>query len=236
MSDRRQQHKESRALLVKMIESIARAAGELPAATLAIADELPDIYDTPFITEMPFIVALNLARRHGMLSPLKVYLASDRPLSPLDRRNLADAIGTLRDAPPPKRSRGRPQRSPDQASAIDKAERCATQGLAFYQEDWCKRSGRQRLTPRELQEMIREIVAAAAVVFGVPANRISEANIRRLRKTGRYATMRDVWHVEITDPMGLDPVALWPFLKEEAKLAALRDWAQAKATQGTENG
>ena len=41
--------------------------------------------------------------------------------------------------------------------------------------------------------------------------------------------MKRVGYAEITDEMALDPVALWPFVKADAKLAAVNGWA--KVTQ-----
>ena len=43
---------------------------------------------------------------------------------------------------------------------------------------------------------------------------------------GRLVTMRQVGYAEIVDKMKLDPIALWPFVKEEHAFAALKAWAK----------
>jgi hypothetical protein len=43
---------------------------------------------------------------------------------------------------------------------------------------------------------------------------------------GRLVTMRQVGYVEIVDKMKLDPVALWPFVKEDDAKKALNAWAK----------
>lgn len=53
--------------------------------------------------------------------------------------------------------------------------------------------------------------------------------VRERHAGGAMNTMKMVWHVEIEDSMALDPVALWPFVHEDAKLKALRAWS--KTTQ-----
>jgi len=53
--------------------------------------------------------------------------------------------------------------------------------------------------------------------------------VRERHESGAMNTMRQVPYVEIVDAMKLDAVALWPFVKEDAKLAALKAWA--KTTQ-----
>lgn len=62
------------------------------------------------------------------------------------------------------------------------------------------------------------------------AARAKSADLTRERHSGgAMNTMRQVPYVEIVDAMKLDAVALWPFVKEDAKLAALKAWA--KTTQ-----
>jgi hypothetical protein len=46
---------------------------------------------------------------------------------------------------------------------------------------------------------------------------------------GRLVTMRQVGYAEIVDKMALDPVALWPFIKEDHALAALKAWAKTSS-------
>jgi hypothetical protein len=41
--------------------------------------------------------------------------------------------------------------------------------------------------------------------------------------------MRQVGYAEIVDKMALDPVALWPFIKEDHALAALKAWAKTSS-------
>lgn len=53
--------------------------------------------------------------------------------------------------------------------------------------------------------------------------------VRERHEGGAMNTMRQVPFVEIEDEMTLDPLALWPFVKSDAKLAALKAWA--KVTQ-----
>lgn len=53
--------------------------------------------------------------------------------------------------------------------------------------------------------------------------------VRTRHDGGTMTTMRQVPYVEITDSMELDAKALWPFVKDEHKLMALKAWA--KVTQ-----
>lgn len=55
----------------------------------------------------------------------------------------------------------------------------------------------------------------------------SSADIARTRhETGHLSTAKQVPHVEITDSVLLDSAALWPFIKEDEKLRALKSWAK----------
>lgn len=82
-----------------------------------------------------------------------------------------------------------------------------------------------------------EIAASAAAAEAqLAADRAEEAHIDTLRKPsdmarsrfdeGRLVTMKQVGYAEIVDKMALDPVALWPFVKEEHALMALKAWAK----------
>ncbi len=50
--------------------------------------------------------------------------------------------------------------------------------------------------------------------------------VRTRTDSGHTVTAKQVPYVEITDSMKLDVVALWPFVKDDAKLAALKQWAR----------
>jgi len=50
--------------------------------------------------------------------------------------------------------------------------------------------------------------------------------VRTRLDSGSLVTMRQVPFVVIDDLDGLDMAALWPFVKEEHKLAALKQWAK----------
>jgi len=84
---------------------------------------------------------------------------------------------------------------------------------------------------------VAEAAAADAnASASIAADAAEAAHIETLRKPaemarsrfdgGRLVTMKQVGFVEITDKMALDPAALWPFIKDEAALVALRAWAK----------
>lgn len=50
--------------------------------------------------------------------------------------------------------------------------------------------------------------------------------VRTRFEDGPMVTMKQVGYVEITDSAALDMAALWPFIKEDEKLKALRAWAK----------
>lgn len=76
----------------------------------------------------------------------------------------------------------------------------------------------------------QEDVARAERQDAEAASRAKPADmVRERHEGGAMNTMKMVWHVEITDSMKLDHAALWPFVKESEKLAALKAWA--KTTQ-----
>lgn len=53
--------------------------------------------------------------------------------------------------------------------------------------------------------------------------------VRTRTDSGHLVTAKQVPYVEIVDAMKLDPAVLWAFVKDDAKLAALKSWA--KTTQ-----
>jgi hypothetical protein len=85
-----------------------------------------------------------------------------------------------------------------------------------------------------------EAAASAAVVQAqLASDQAQDAHIDTLRKPaeivrsrfdeGRLVTMKQVGYAEIVDKMKLDPVALWPFVKEEHALMALKAWAKTNS-------
>lgn len=78
---------------------------------------------------------------------------------------------------------------------------------------------------RAAERMASDTAAAA----GAEARAKASDMVRERHSSGALNTMREVWHVEIIDPMKLDAAALWAFVKDDAKLAALTQWA--KVTQ-----
>jgi hypothetical protein len=78
---------------------------------------------------------------------------------------------------------------------------------------------------RDQEEMARSQSAeTSAAASAKPADLVRERH-----SGGSMNTMKRVGFAEITDEMQLDIVALWPFVKSDAKLAALQAWA--KVTQ-----
>jgi hypothetical protein len=81
--------------------------------------------------------------------------------------------------------------------------------------------------------------AEAASAAAVAHDEAEAARIDTLRKpseiarsrfdSGRLVTMKQVGYVEILDKDKLDKEALWPFLKDEDVLKALRAWAKTKS-------
>lgn len=77
---------------------------------------------------------------------------------------------------------------------------------------------------REEQEQARQKAQEAAADAAAKT-----ADMVRTRTDGGHmVTARQEPYVEITDEMELDAKALWPFVRSDAKLAALKGWAKAK--------
>lgn len=75
-----------------------------------------------------------------------------------------------------------------------------------------------------------EVVAAQKADDAQIDTKASAADMTRTRlDTGAIATMAQVPFVQIDDATKLDMAALWPHLKEEAILAALKSWAKTKS-------
>jgi len=87
----------------------------------------------------------------------------------------------------------------------------------------------------QLEQQAAEQAAAASAA----ANAAHAAHIETLKTPaevarsrfdgGRLATMAQVGHVEIVDKMKLDAATLWPFIKEDHALQALKAWAKTTA-------
>ena len=104
----------------------------------------------------------------------------------------------------------------------------------------------QEKADRARKEQNKEAAAAAAREAEAAAEklRVAEDQAREKRQDTQAAaqakpgdmvrerhdeamnTMRQVWHVEVTDAMKLDAVTLWPFVKDAEKEAALKAWAK----------
>lgn len=107
----------------------------------------------------------------------------------------------------------------EKAARARKAEnKAAAEAAAREAEEAAER----RRQEEERSRLQRQEAEAAA--------RAKTADLTRERHAGgALNTMRDVPYVEIVDEMKLDPVALWPFVKSDEKLRALKEWS--KATQ-----
>ena len=75
--------------------------------------------------------------------------------------------------------------------------------------------------------LIRADEAAADALIETRAKAADLVQVRL--ESGGMASMRDVPHVEILDVAKLDKDVLWPFLKEEHILMALKAWAKTKS-------
>lgn len=91
-------------------------------------------------------------------------------------------------------------------------------------------------TKGAIADQAEETASAAQAVAQVAIGAAQEKRIDALAKPaemarsrfdeGRLVTMRQVGYVEIVDKMALDPVALWPFIKEDDAKKALTAWAK----------
>jgi hypothetical protein len=108
-----------------------------------------------------------------------------------------------------------------------------------------RRAAERARKPEQVEAKSAAAVAAeqaasdATVAAQLAADRAEAAHIDTLRKPsemtrsrfddGRLVTMKQVGYAEILDKMALDPVALWPFIKEEHALQALKAWAKTNS-------
>ena len=75
-------------------------------------------------------------------------------------------------------------------------------------------------------EMVEQEAIERAQITAADAAVKSADMIRERHEGGAVNTMKEKWHVEITDRMQLDFEQLKPFFKDDHVLAALRSWAQ----------
>ena len=75
---------------------------------------------------------------------------------------------------------------------------------------------------RDEQELARQRVQEASAASAAKGSDL----VRTRTDSGHMVTSRQEPYVEIVDSMELDAAALWPFVREDAKLAALKSWAK----------
>jgi hypothetical protein len=129
--------------------------------------------------------ALHVAIALERAGPLKEYLASDKPLSRWDRNGLVTFIEWLEKHIPPKPTLGRPERNPQTANKVERAERNAAWLVAFCQAAWRNEHGLERVPGNETNKLIDKAIKEAATAFDVSAELINKDNIRNALKSGR---------------------------------------------------
>jgi len=113
----------------------------------------------------------------------------------------------------------------EQREAEERAARARRADNKEAAEKTAREAEAAAATLRETGEAARSRLAEAdAAAAATPADKVRERH-----EGGSMNTMKRVGFAEITDSMKLDPVALWPFVKDDAKAAALTAWA--KTTQ-----
>lgn len=113
----------------------------------------------------------------------------------------------------------------EQHEAEEKAARARKESNIAEQEKLAREAEARAAVARAEEEAARDLRKdAEAAAAAKPADMVRERH-----EGGAMNTMRLEWVVEISDSMKLDPVALWPFIKDSAKLDALKSWA--KTTQ-----
>lgn len=109
-------------------------------------------------------------------------------------------------------------------SAAKAARARNTENIAAHQAE----AERQRKLADEAREA--EILAAQRADDARIDTKASAADMTRTRlDTGAVATMAQVPFVQIDDITKLDKEALWPFLKDDHVLMALKAWAKTKS-------
>lgn len=112
----------------------------------------------------------------------------------------------------------------EQREAEERAARARNAGNKAKAEAAAREAAAAAESARQAEEADRSKRAEAeANAAAKPADLVRE------RHSGAMNTMRREGFAEIVDPMKLDAIALWPFVKDDAKLAALKAWA--KTTQ-----
>lgn len=131
-----------------------------------------------------------------------------------EERAKADAI---------RRQEEEARRAAEEAAAKAARARNA-ENIAAHQAE----ADRQRKLADEAREA--EILAAQRADDARIDTKASAADMTRTRlDTGAVATMAQVPFVQIDDATKLDMAALWPFLKEDHILMALKAWAKTKS-------
>ena len=78
------------------------------------------------------------------------------------------------------------RRNAAKAPPAEQAERNAAWLVAAAQKAWRKQHGKARVPGDVIALMVREACDVAARAFGVPVDRIKEADVRSALKTGRF--------------------------------------------------
>lgn len=135
----------------------------------------------------------------------------------------------------------RRRREAEEAARVEREAREAAEKLAREAEE--RRLAAERARKPEQIEAKSEVAAqaesvsdAAQVEAQIAADKAQEAYVNTLAKPadmvrtrvdeGPLVTMQQVGYAEIEDSTLLDKELLWPFIKEDAKEAALRQWAK----------
>ncbi|MDO8534110.1 MAG: hypothetical protein Q7S17_05135 [Xanthobacteraceae bacterium] len=138
-----------------------------------------------------------------------------------ERRKREEAERVAREAEEQARlAREKAQR--EQREAEEKAARARKTANIEEQQRLAREAEERAAAARAAEDEARDIRRdAEAAAAAKPADLVRERH-----EGGAMNTMKQVPYVEMTDSMALDVVALWPFVKNDAKEAALKAWAK----------
>ena len=123
----------------------------------------------------------------------------------------------------------------EQAAAAEAAAKAARarkpENIATYQAEAVQRTEAAKIAAANF------IAADETASDTLIALRAKAADLVQVRlESGGMATAKDTPYVEIVDSAKLDKEVLWPFLKDEHILMALRAWAKTKSHKTPMNG
>jgi type I site-specific restriction-modification system R (restriction) subunit len=201
------------------------------------SEKAPHLRRANAVDSFFFGLAEQLERRKRTDAPGGIDVLMSR-LNDYNSRRLAeeqrrrDAAARIAREEAERVARARAEIERQQREAEQAAARARSAAKIAEREAEAKRLADEAATIAAAEQLAREKAQEAAADASAKAADM----VRERHDAGALNTMKTYWHVEIVDPMALKAAELWPFVPEDAKLAALKSWAKITQYQRTMDG